>query len=51
MFALLVLMLTLMNVDHKAFEDCTIRIEAPAPTQLILAVQEFNDIPDAYRSC
>jgi hypothetical protein len=51
MFALLVLFLSLLDIDHKAFEDCTIRIEAPAPIELALAVQEYNDLPDTIRSC
>jgi hypothetical protein len=51
MFALLVLFLTLLAIDHKAFEDCTIKLESPAPIELALAVQEYNDLPDYIRSC
>jgi hypothetical protein len=51
MFALLVLCLSLLDIDHKAFEDCTIKLEAHTPIELALAVQEYNDLPDHIREC
>jgi hypothetical protein len=50
MFSLLLLVLALVGADFEAFEDCSILLhEAPAP--IVRAVEEWNAIPDDYRSC
>lgn len=49
MFAILLLALSLFNCQYAAFEDCSIRLESPAPHQLTIAVEHYNDLPDHIR--
>lgn len=49
MFTILLLALFLFNTQYTAFEDCSIRLESPAPHQLTLAVAHYNDLPDHIR--
>jgi hypothetical protein len=50
MFNLLLLILALVGADYEAFEDCSILLhDGPAP--IVRAVEEYNAIPDQYRSC
>ena len=50
MFAILLLALSLFNCQYAAFEDGSIRLESPAPHQLTIAVEHYNDLPEYFRT-
>ena len=50
MFELFMLLLSLLGVQFTAYEDCTIAASG-APTPIIRAIEEYNDLPDQYREC